>query len=197
MATDYAVVIPTDLGTTLKLGVKEQGKYDVDISQLDLPASITAARTDTSAGKKEIVLATGKGDVRLDISPLLPAVVTEIFLKSVTRDTSTNELVFTVGERGTTTNDTVLRVSVADLLPVVSDGVTVSGNGTAGSKLAVRISTAQGNLLKSTAQGLVVNTADVQTIARNEAAAAAPARTIRLTNATGTQVVGYAYSTEQ
>lgn len=197
MATDYAVVIPTDLGTTLKLGVKEQGKYDVDISQLDLPASITAARTDTSAGKKEIVLATGKGDVRLDISPLLPAVVTEIFLKSVTRDTSTNELVFTVGERGTTTNDTVLRVSVADLLPVVSDGVTVSGNGTAGSKLAVRISTAQGNLLKSTAQGLVVNTADVQTIARNEAAAAAPARTIRLTNATGTQVVGYAYNTEQ
>lgn len=197
MATDYAVVIPTDLGTTLKLGVKEQGKYDVDISQLDLPASITAARTDTSAGKKEIVLATGKGDVRLDISPLLPAVVTEIFLKSVTRDTSTNELVFTVGERGTTTNDTVLRVSVADLLPVVSDGVTVSGNGTVGSKLAVRISTAQGNLLKSTAQGLVVNTADVQTIARNEAAAAAPARTIRLTNATGTQVVGYAYNTEQ
>lgn len=194
MAVDLPVVTPSDLGATIVLGTLAEGKYDVDISQLQLPDSISAIRVDTSSGKKEIIFTTNNGEQKVDISPLLPTVVSEVFLKSVTKDN--NELVFTVGERGTTSNDTVLRVSVADLLPVTADGTTITGNGTASSKLAVRISTASGNLLKSTPQGMVVTTEDVQTIARQEAATAAPRRTVRITNATGTRVVGYAYETE-
>ena len=40
MATDVRVVIPTDLGTTIKMGLKEANKYDVDVNQLDLPEQV-------------------------------------------------------------------------------------------------------------------------------------------------------------
>ena len=41
MATDFRVVTPDDMGASIRLGVKEPNKYDVDLSQLDLPASVT------------------------------------------------------------------------------------------------------------------------------------------------------------
>lgn len=36
MTTEFRVVTPDDMGETIKLGVKEPNKYDVDLSRLDL-----------------------------------------------------------------------------------------------------------------------------------------------------------------
>ena len=44
MATDINIVVPADMGTTIKLGAKEEGKFDVDLSQLIVPASPRTVR---------------------------------------------------------------------------------------------------------------------------------------------------------
>lgn len=182
MATDIRVVVPADIGETIKLGAKEPNKYDVDVSTLDLPAGVSGLQL--RDGVLTVVTSDGTNP-NVDLKPMLPSVVADVFLKNVVKEG--NELVFTVGAKGNTAQDTSLRVNVADLLPVVADGKTISGDGTEGSKLAVRISTTKSdNLLKQGADGLYLSAADI----------AAEPRTIRLTNASGSEVVGYIYNTE-
>lgn len=45
MTTDIRVVVPADIGETIKLGVKEPNKYDVDVYALGITAPTTAPRT--------------------------------------------------------------------------------------------------------------------------------------------------------
>lgn len=183
MATDIRVVVPTDLGSSIKLGAKVPNKYDVDLSVLELPKVISNI---SLSGTTLTIQAQGENKT-VDLAPLMPAVVADVFLKSVTR--VDNKLVFVVGAQGTTTNDNRMEVDLADLLPVQADGTTITGNGTNTSKLAVRISaTTAGNLLKKATDGLYVAKDDLQTTTMS--------RDVRFVNASGTQVVGYGYSSE-
>lgn len=185
MATDFRVVIPSDMGDTIKLGVKVPNKYDVDVSLLDLPAGLTGLSLQGTV----LTATTSDGPQTVDLAPMLPTVVAEVFLKDVQRQD--NKIVFTVGEKGNTTNDTTLEVDVADLLPVVADNITITGTGVSANPLKVQISsTTQDNLLKQGADGLYVAQADLPQ-------ATTEARDIRLVNASGTTVVAYGYSTEQ
>lgn len=186
MATDFRVVTPTDMGSSIKLGVKEPNKYDVDLTQLDLPAGLTGLSLQGTV----LTATTSDSPVTVDLAPMLPTVTAEVFLKSVTRDN--NDLVFTVGEKGSTANDTTLRVSVADLLPVVADNITVQGTGVTADPLKVKLSTTTAdNVLKQAADGLYVSLADLPQPTLSES------REVRLVNATGETVIGYLYTTEQ
>ena len=186
MATDMQIVITNDIGNTIKLGAIEPNKYDVDISALGLSTVLTAVNLDGD----DLVFSNKAGEVRVDLTPILPTIAADVFLKSVTRQV--NKLVFVVGEQASTANDTTFEIDVADLLPVQADGVSITGTGVTADKLKVQISTStSGNLLKQTTDGLFVDPADIAALVPN------PTRDIRLTNASGTTVVGYIYSTEQ
>ena len=187
MATDIRVVTPSDVGSTIVLGAKVVGKYDVDLSALGLAGALTGL---SLAGT--VLTATGLGgNTEIDLEPILPKIAADVFLKGVERTTD-NKLKFTVGEKDSAANDTVFAIDVADLLPVATDGTTIGGNGTAADKLAVKIGTDAGNLLKQGTDGLAVLPADVQALIP-----ATPARTIRLVNATGETEIGFIYATEQ
>lgn len=180
MATDFRVVTPGDLGDTIVLGAKVPGKYDVQ-----LPAGVT----DITLDNKALKITTTAGEKTVDLAGIMPAVTAEVFLKAVER--LDDKIQFIVGESDNNRHDTTFEVDITDLLAVVPDGVTISGNGTTTSKLAVRIaSDVADNVLKSNANGLYVSKADVG------AGAAPAARTVRLVNADGTQVLGYLYASE-
>lgn len=185
MAVDFRIVVPNDIGSTIRLGVKEPNKYDVDVSQLGLSSGINSLELSGTT----LTAKTANGDKSVDLSSMLPAVVAEVFLKQVERQG--NKIVFTVGEKGSTSSDTTLEVDVSDLLPVVTDNETIVGNGVTGTPLKVSISsTISNNLLKKTSDGLYVSRDDLPQ-------PAVEPRTIRLTNASGDTVVGYIYNTEQ
>lgn len=183
MATDFRVVTPTDMGDTIVLGAKTAGKYDVDVSKLTgLPNGVDSATLDGTT----LRLVTGKGNMDVDLSPMLPAVAADVFLKAVEREG--DKLKFTVGIKKDTSQDNVLEIDVADLLPVQADGVTIQGDGTAASKLSAKLSAEAGNALVQKADGLYAPTVSAQS---------APARGVRLVNATGETVLGYLYDTEE
>lgn len=183
MATDFRVIIPSDMGMSIKLGAKEPNKYDVDLSQLKLPAGLSSLSLQGTTLKAT----TTDGEKTVDLAPLLPTVTAEVFLKQVTRQA--NKIVFIVGERNNTTNDNRLEVDVSDLLPVVADNATITGTGVTGTPLKVRLSAKSDNLLKQGADGLYVAKSDLPQ-------QAVSSRNIRLVNASGTTVIGYAYDTE-
>lgn len=185
MAIDFRVVIPSDMGDTIKLGAKTPNKYDVDVTQLNLPASLTGLSLTGTVLKAT----TSEGEKTVDLAPMLPTIAAEIFLKDVQRQA--NKILFTVGEKNSAADDTILEVDVADLLPVVTDNTTITGTGVTTNPLKVQLSTAKtDNLLKQGADGLYVSEADIPVAETN-------ARTVRLTNASGETVVGYIYDTEQ
>lgn len=184
MATDFRVVIPEDLGSTIKMNAKEANKYDVDVSQLDLPAGIDSLEL---AGTT-LTAKTSKGDKSVDLAPMLPAVVAEVFLKRVEREGE--NLVFIVGQADNDDNNNRLQVRIADFLTFETDPDTLSGNGTQGQPLNVKISTEPKNLLKRSASGLYVSADDLPK-------PTVEPRGIRLVNASGQTVVGYIHATEQ
>ena len=110
------------------------------------------------------------------------------------------KIVFTVGIKADTSQDTTFNIDIADLAPVQTDGITIVGNGANGDTLRVQLSqdtpTHGNNLLKQAGGGLYVSETDITNLITSNAAPAEP-RDIRLTNATGQTVVGYIYSTEQ
>ena len=180
MATDMQIVITNDIGNTIKLGAIEPNKYDVDISALGLSTVLMAVNLDGD----DLVFSSKAGEVRVDLTPILPTIAADVFLKSVTRQD--NKLVFVVGEQASTANDTTFEIDVADLLPVQADGVSITGTGVTADKLKVQISAStSGNLLKQTADGLYVVNTDVQGVWQIEP------RTVRVTNASGTSVLGF------
>ena len=186
MATDFHVVIPADIGNTIKLGAIEPNKYDVDLAQLGLGSVLKTVELQGN----NLVFTGTPSPTTIDLTPILPTIAADVFLKSVTRQD--NKLVFVVGEQASTANDTTFEIDVADLLPVQADGVSITGTGVTADKLKVQISAStSGNLLKQTTDGLFVDPTDIAALVPN------PTRDIRLTNASGTTVVGYIYSTEQ
>lgn len=193
MATDIRVVVPSDIGSTIRLGAREPNKLDVDVSMLNLPANIESMQLVDGV----LSIITGDGNnPSVDLKPLLPTVVSDLFLKSVEK--VGNDLVFTVGNKGNTTNDTQLMVSVSDLLPVKTVGVALAGDGTTDKPLQVSIYKSTDNLLVSAYQsenvkGLLVD----KTTVVNAVLQALPERPVRLVNASGDTVVGYIYSTER
>lgn len=182
MATDFRIVTPDDIGSTLKLGAKEANKYDVDVSQLTLPAGIDSFEL---AGTT-LTAKTSGGDKSIDLAPMLPTVTASTFLKNVVK--TDNKIVFTVGEKGSATNDTTFEIDVSDLLPVQTDNATVKGDGTTASPLNVAISVQANNALIKKDDGLYVTLPEQQNI---------PSRDVRLVNASGQTVIGYLHSTEQ
>ena len=194
MATDFRVVTPDDMGASIRLGAKEPNKYDVDLSQLDLPASVTGLTLQGTV----LSVQTSDGDKTVDLAPMLPQIAADAFLKNVQRQG--DQIVFTVGIKADTSQDTTFNIDIADLAPVQTDGITIVGNGANGDTLRVQLSqdtpTHGNNLLKQAGGGLYVSETDITDLITSNAAPAEP-RDIRLTNATGQTVVGYIYSTEQ
>ena len=194
MATDFRVVTPDDMGNTIRLGVKEPNKYDVDLSQLDLPPSVTGVTLQGTV----LSVRTSDGDKSVDLAPMLPQIAADAFLKNAKRQG--NQIVFTVGIKNDTSQDNIFTVDVADLLPVQTDGITIVGNGTNGNNLRVQLSqgtpTPGNNLLKQYGGGLYVSETDITNLIAANAATKEP-RDIRLVNASGQTVIGYIHSTEQ
>lgn len=183
MATDFRVVTPADMGDTIVLGTKVAGKYDVDVSKLTgLPNGVSSVTLDGTT----LRLVTNNGNIDTDLASLMPSVTSDVFLKNV--EYADKKLKFTVGIKKDTSQDNVLEVAVADMLPVQTDGMTLDGNGTAANTLKVRIDPRSDNLLSYSPSGLHVAKASIQ---------AAPARGVRLVNATGETVLGYMYATEE
>lgn len=188
MVTLVKMVVPSDFDDSIVLGQNTPNKFGVNLSALNLPAN-TGVKTFTLENKTLTIVTQSGSNPTVDLTPLFPAIVAEVFLKKVER--VGNKIKFTVGEAGNTNSDNVLEIDVADLLPVTTDGATVLGDGTATNPLKVQISTAtQNNLLKLGADGLYVSQDDLPTIQ-------VAARTIRLVNASGETEIGYIYSTEQ
>lgn len=186
MANDFRVVTPDDLGDSFKLGLKTPNKYDVDVSKLTLPAGVNNIKLDGT----KLVVETSDGDKEVDLASLVPTIAADVFLKKVERQA--DKIVFIVGEKDSTANDTKLEVEASDLVPVSTDGTSVKGAGTTASPLSVGVSSATtDNLLKLGADGLYVAKADVT------AAQTPQVRDIRFVNASGTTVLGYGFSTEQ
>lgn len=189
MATDFRVVTPDDIGVTIRLGAKEPNKYDVDVSQLDLPAGVAGLNLQGTV----LTVQTPDGDKTVDLAPMLPQIAADVFLKNVQRQG--NQIVFTVGIKDDTSQDNIFTIDVADLLPVSVDQFTMWGDGTSGNILAVKVSSAD-NLLKIVEDGLVVSRTDITDLIAASAAPKEP-RDIRLVNASGQTVIGYIHSTEQ
>lgn len=189
MATDFRVVTPDDIGVTIRLGAKEPNKYDVDLSQLDLPPNVTGVTLQGTV----LSVQTSDGDKSVDLAPMLPKIAADAFLKNVQRQD--NQIVFTVGIKDDTSQDNIFTVDVADLLPVSVDQSTMEGDGTSGNSLSVKISTTD-NLLKKVGDGLAVLQTDITELIVDNIPPAQP-RDIRLVNASGQTVIGYIHSTEQ
>lgn len=192
MATDFRVVTPDDMGNTIRLGVKEPNKYDVDVSQLNLPAGVTGVTLQGTV----LSVQTPDGDKTVDLAPMLPQIAADVFLKDVQRQG--NQIVFTVGIKADASQDTTFNIDIADLAPVQTDGATIVGNGTNGDILRVQLAQLLGgenNLLKLAGDGLYVSETDITDLI---VANAAPKelRDIRLVNASGQTVIGYIHSTE-
>lgn len=192
MATDFRVVTPDDMGNTIRLGAKEPDKYDVDVSQLNLPAGVTGVTLQGTV----LSVQTPDGDKTVDLAPMLPQIAADVFLKDVQRQG--NQIVFTVGIKADASQDTTFNIDIADLAPVQTDGVTIVGDGTNADILRVqRAQPIDGeNLLKLAGDGLYVSEKDITDLIADHAAPKAP-RDIRLVNASGQTVIGYIHSTEQ
>ena len=192
MATDFRVVTPDDMGNTIRLGVKEPNKYDVDVSQLILPAGVTGVTLQGTV----LSVQTPYGDNTVDLAPMLPQIAADVFLKNVQRQG--NQIVFTVGIKDDTSQDSTFNIDIADLAPVQTDGITIVGDGTNGDILRVRLSQPidGDNLLKLAGDGLYVSKTDITDLIVANAAPKEP-RDIRLVNASGQTVIGYIHSTEQ
>ena len=194
MATDFRVVTPDDMGNTIRLGAKEPDKYDVDVSQLNLPASVTGLTLQGTV----LSVQTPYGDSTVDLAPMLPQIAADVFLKDVQRQG--NQIVFTVGIKADASQDTTFNIDIADLAPVQTDGISIVGNGTNADILRVQLSQTipidGDNLLKIAGDGLYVSGTDITNLIAANAAPKAP-RDIRLVNASGQTVIGYIHSTEQ
>ena len=192
MATDFRVVTPDDMGNTIRLGVKEPNKYDVDVSQLILPAGVTGVTLQGTV----LSVQTPYGDNTVDLAPMLPQIAADVFLKNVQRQG--NQIVFSVGIKADASQDTTFNIDIADLAPVQTDGITIVGDGTNGDILRVRLSQPidGDNLLKLAGDGLYVSKTDITDLIVANAAPKEP-RDIRLVNASGQTVIGYIHSTEQ
>lgn len=192
MATDFRVVTPDDMGNTIRLGVKEPNKYDVDVSQLNLPAGVTGVTLQGTV----LSVQTPDGAKTVDLAPMLPQIAADVFLKDVQRQG--NQIVFTVGIKADASQDTTFNIDIADLAPVQTDGATIVGNGTNGDILRVQLAQLIGgenNLLKLAGNGLYVSETDIADLIVANAAPKEP-RDIRLVNASGQTVIGYIHSTE-
>ena len=192
MATDFHVVTPGDMGNTIRLGAKEPYKYDVDVSQLNLPASVTGVTLQGTV----LSVQTPDGNKTVDLAPMLPQIAADVFLKDVQRQG--NHIVFTVGIKADASQDTTFNIDIADLAPVQTDGITIVGDGTNGDILRVRLSQPidGDNLLKLAGDGLYVSETDITDLIDANATPKEP-RDIRLVNASGQTVIGYIHSTEQ
>lgn len=193
MTTDFRVVTPDDMGNTIRLGAKEPNKYDVDVSQLNLPASVTGVTLQGTV----LSVQTSDGDKTVDLAPMLPQIAADVFLKDVQRQG--NQIVFTVGIKADASQDTTFNIDIADLAPVQTDGVTIVGDGTNADILRVQLAQLIGgenNLLKLAGDGLYVSETDITDLIVANAAPKEP-RDIRLVNASGQTVIGYIHSTEQ
>lgn len=192
MATDFRVVTPDDMGNTIRLGAKEPNKYDVDVSQLNLPAGVTGVTLQGTV----LSVQTPDGDKTVDLAPMLPQIAADVFLKDVQRQG--NQIVFTVGIKADASQDTTFNIDIADLAPVQTDGVTIVGDGTNADILRVQLAQPIDgeNLLKLAGDGLYVSEKDITDLIVANAAPKEP-RDIRLVNASGQTVIGYIHSTEQ
>ena len=72
-----------------------------------------------------LTINTSDGSKTVDLAPMLPTVATDLFLKNVQR--VANKIVYTVGEKGSTANDTTFEIDVSDLGGTSNPVVSLSG----------------------------------------------------------------------
>lgn len=115
-------------------------------------------------GSSLVLLGEGGNEMAtVSLASLIPAVQADRFLKSVSYDNATAELVFTTGEGGNTNADTVFRVSVSDLQPVSTSGTHITGNGTGVTPIALNLQALPGDAtLRVHNNGLVVDTGNLR-----------------------------------
>lgn len=211
---DVRVVTPADLGETLKLNTLEIDKYDVVF-----PEPIQ----EVALAGNNVVITSHKGtEHRVDLTSILPTIAKDVFLKNV-EYTGDKNLRFTVGHRDDNVGEQVFTVNVSDLLPVMADELTITGNGTDGSVLKAKvpshhptdlvkdfndegdeIDVPSPNLIEKTTDGLVVSEKQVRGVASRvgytsgiKAISDVHRASVRLTNATGVQTIGYIHTTEK
>ena len=72
-----------------------------------------------------LTLDTSDGSKTVDLASMLPTITTDLFLKDVQR--VADKIVYTVGEQGTTTNDTTFEIDISDLGGLSNLEVSLSG----------------------------------------------------------------------
>ena len=145
------IIKPENFGDTVSRGHITADKWDVkfdkehfwsDANGMHLKDSVLKPIRDKgivsgslNGNTLELVKADGT-KITTDLSLIVPENTNDTFLKSVTYDSTTAELVFTVGSQ--TEDKATYRTNVSNLLPVVSEGV-IEGNGTTAHPLVLKV----------------------------------------------------------
>lgn len=121
--------------------------------------------------------------IAVPLAGLIPAAKADKFLKTVSYNSNTKKLVFTVGNDLNATTETV-EVSVADFLPVVA-GNGLQGNGTTEQPLQLKLDTSGSNALTTSTNGLKLDANQLK-----------PVATVQLVDVFG-ESIGYALTESQ
>lgn len=166
----FNVIVPSNLGKTIALGKLDPKKWDIAYDEnhfefvegagLKLKDSVLKPLRDAgivSGAVEGTQLILNKADgnkISIPVGSIIPAAKADKFLKAVSYNTSTQKLVFTVGNDLDAVTESV-EVSVADLIPVTT-GFGLEGKGTTAEPVKVKVG--EGSPLKATADGLVLDT---------------------------------------
>lgn len=176
-ANKINVVTPSNLGKTIKKDLSEAGKFDVNVAASDFLTSQDGEITvnpdifekgwinnATLVGSTLYIERVDGTNFEIPLGDLVPKAKADQFLKRVEYNSTTQKLVFTVGN-DTDAKTTTLEVSVADLLPVVA-GAGLQGNGTSANPVRLKAKAGVDNKAKVTNDGIEV-TPDVDVVDSN------------------------------
>lgn len=135
------------------------------------------------SGSNLVVVLQDNSSFTVPLSSLIPAAKADKFLKTVSYNSNTKKLVFTVGNDLNATTETV-EVSVADFLPVVA-GNGLQGNGTTEQPLQLKLDTSGSNALTTSTNGLKLDANQLK-----------PVATVQLVDVFG-ESIGYALTESQ
>ena len=199
------VVIPSDLGSTIKPEGITPGKFDVNIDELTLEqtAGVISVNTKTGAGKStalesmvkafetptvlgynpttKVISYTNELGVVVNID--LSALAVDVFVNGATYNAST--MVLTLTDNNGTTPD--VSINLSELKKVATSGsnsVTWAGTGEASSPLVanIKIDPSLNNLITVSAAGVMLDKTTLTALA-----------TVELQSTFGTTTLGYIY----
>ncbi|MBS9779187.1 MAG: hypothetical protein KGV51_01035 [Moraxellaceae bacterium] len=163
METEH-IVIPQNLGKTIKMNAIDTDKYDVNlgsdfvvnnetgaISLADNAENhLTGGRLKPNTTIVELTMKSGS-KFNIDIGDIIPNHVADIFLSNVALNGSNLQL--TVANGNGEGQDKVISVDVSDLIPVTTQG-SIQGDGTTENPIKIKIKTP---ILLDTPEGLCID----------------------------------------